>query len=162
MTALNAKHIQAKSASELVPDLLPHLRRSGIDAGEDEFTRKVVETLQPRSKTLKDMAQGARFYYVDTPEMDEKAAAKFLTPDVRDMLDQIADAIDAVSDFTQPSLEEIFKKVMEDFNLGFGKIAQPLRVAVTGTTVSPGIFEMLLALGKDRTVERIRRAARRI
>jgi glutamyl-tRNA synthetase len=162
MTALNAKHIQAKSASELVPDLLPHLRRSGIDAGEDEFTRKVVETLQPRSKTLKDMAQGARFYYVDTPEMDEKAAAKFLTPDVRDMRDQIADAIDAVSDFTQPSLEEIFKKVMEDFNLGFGKIAQPLRVAVTGTTVSPGIFEMLLALGKDRTVERIRRAARRI
>jgi glutamyl-tRNA synthetase len=162
MTALNAKHIQTKSASELVPDLLPHLRRSGIDAGEDEFTRKVVETLQPRSKTLKDMAQGARFYYVDTPEMDEKAAAKFLTPDVRDMLDQIADAIDAVSDFTQPSLEEIFKKVMEDFNLGFGKIAQPLRVAVTGTTVSPGIFEMLLALGKDRTVERIRRAARRI
>ncbi len=94
--------------------------------------------------------------------MDEKATAKFLTPDVREMLNQIADAIEALSDYTQPSLEEVFKNIMADYNLGFGKIAQPLRVAVTGTTVSPGIFEMLLALEKDRTVERIRRAARLI
>jgi glutamyl-tRNA synthetase len=162
MTALNAKHIQAKPPSELVPSLLPHLRHLGIDAADDAFTRKVVETLQPRSRTLKEMAQGARFYYVNEPEMDEKAAAKFLTPEVRDMLNQTAEAIDAVSDYTQPGLEEVFKKIMEDFHLGFGKIAQPMRVAVTGTTVSPGIFEMMLALGKDRTVQRIRRAAKRI
>ncbi|MEX1301613.1 MAG: glutamate--tRNA ligase, partial [Desulfotignum sp.] len=132
------------------------------DAADDAFTRKVVETLQPRSRTLKEMAQGARFYYVNEPEMDEKAAAKFLTPEVRDLLNQTADAIDAVSDYTQPGLEEVFKKIMEDFHLGFGKIAQPVRVAVTGTTVSPGIFEMMLALGKDRTVQRIRRVAKRI
>ncbi len=67
------------------------------------------------------MAQGARFYYVDTPEMDEKATAKFLTPDVREMLNQIADAIEALSDYTQPSLEEVFKNIMADYNLGFGK-----------------------------------------
>jgi glutamyl-tRNA synthetase len=162
MTALNAKHIQAKSPSELVPSLLPHLRRLGIDAADDPFTCRVVETLQPRSRTLKEMATAARFYYMDEPEMDEKAAAKFLTPEVRDMLNQTADAIDALSDYTQPGLEEVFKKIMDDFHLGFGKIAQPVRVAVTGTTVSPGIFEMMLALGKDRTVQRIRRAAKRI
>jgi glutamyl-tRNA synthetase len=162
MTALNAKHIQAKSPSELVPSLLPHLRHLGIDAADDPFTCRVVETLQPRSRTLKEMSEAARFYYVDEPEMDEKAAAKFLTPEVRDMLNQTADAIDAVSDYTQPALEEVFKKIMEEYHLGFGKIAQPLRVAVTGTTVSPGIFEMMLALGKDSTVQRIRRAAKRI
>ncbi len=160
MTALNAKHIQAKPAAELVSPLLPHLKTLGIEAADDLFTRQVVETLQPRSRTLKDMAAAARFYYVDAPEMDEKAVAKFLTPEVCDMLNQAADAIDAVSEYTQPALEEVFKKIMADFNLGFGKIAQPLRVAVTGTTVSPGIFEMLLVLGKDRTVQRIRRAAR--
>jgi glutamyl-tRNA synthetase len=162
MTALNAKHIQAKSPSELVPSLLPHLRQLGIDAADDPFTCRVVETLQPRSRTLKEMSEAARFYYVDEPEMDEKAAAKFLNPEVRDMLNQTADAIDAVSDYTQPALEEVFKKIMEEYHLGFGKIAQPLRVAVTGTTVSPGIFEMMLALGKDSTVQRIRRAAKRI
>ncbi|MFO7989875.1 MAG: glutamate--tRNA ligase [Desulfotignum sp.] len=160
MTALNAKHIQAKPAAELVSPLLPHLKTLGIEAADDLFTRQVVETLQPRSRTLKDMAAAARFYYVDAPEMDEKAVAKFLTPEVCDMLNQTADAIDAVSEYTQPALEEVFKKIMAEFNLGFGKIAQPLRVAVTGTTVSPGIFEMLLVLGKDRTVQRIRRAAR--
>ena len=160
MTALNAKHIQAKPAAELVSPLLPHLKTLGIEAADDLFTRQVVETLQPRSRTLKEMAAAARFYYVDTPEMDEKAVAKFLTPDVCDMLNQTADAIDAVSEYCEPVLEEVFKKIMADFNLGFGKIAQPLRVAVTGTTVSPGIFEMLLVLGKDRTVQRIRRAVR--
>lgn len=162
MTALNAKHIQTKSAQELVPSLLPHLQHLGIEAGDNLFTRQVVETLQPRSRTLKEMAEAARFYYLDEPEMDEKAVAKFLTPENRDMLNQAADAIEGVSEFTQPALEAVFKKIMEDCQLGFGKIAQPLRVAVTGTTVSPGIFEMLLALGKDRTVHRIRRAATRI
>jgi glutamyl-tRNA synthetase len=99
---------------------------------------------------------------MDEPEMDEKAVAKFLTPEVKDMLNQTADAIEALSEYTQPDLEAVFKKIMEKFDLGFGKIAQPLRVAVTGTTVSPGIFEMLLALGKERAVQRIRRAATRI
>jgi glutamyl-tRNA synthetase len=162
MTALNAKHIQAKPAAELVPSLLPHLRNHGIKAMDDLFTRQVVETLQPRSKTLTEMAAAARFYFLDEPEMDQKAVAKFLTPEVRDMLNQTADALEAVPEFTQPALEAVFKKIMEDYHLGFGKIAQPLRVAVTGTTVSPGIFEMLLVLGKDRTIQRIRLAATRI
>jgi glutamyl-tRNA synthetase len=162
MTALNAKHIQKKSAAELGPLFLPHLQHLGIDAADDAFTHQVIETLQLRSKTLKDMARAARFYYMDEPEMDEKAAARFLTPEMADMLNQAADAIEALSDYTQPALESVFKKIMADFNLGFGKIAQPLRVAITGTTVSPGIFEMLLILGKDKTVQRIRRAAGRM
>ena len=158
MTALNARHIQAKSAQELAPALLPLLKDQGIAAEDDAFTHKVIATLQPRSKTLVEMAASARFYYVDVPDLDEKAAAKFLTPDTAGILTRTADAIESLTDFTQENLEEIFKKIMADYDLGFGKIAQPLRVAVTGTTVSPGIFEMLLALGKDKTVFRIRRA----
>ncbi|MCF8092468.1 MAG: glutamate--tRNA ligase [Desulfotignum sp.] len=162
LTALNARHIQAKSAPDLAPSLLLLLKDLGIAAENDVFTHKVIETLQPRSKTLVEMAESARFYYVDAPDIDEKAAARFLTADTADMLTRIADAIDNLPDFTQDGLEKIFKKIMADFNLGFGKIAQPLRVAVTGTTVSPGIFEMLLALGKEKTVHRIRQAAARI
>ncbi|MEE4364264.1 MAG: glutamate--tRNA ligase [Desulfotignum sp.] len=158
MTALNARHIQAKSAQELAPALLPLLKDRDIAAENDTFTHKVIATLQPRSKTLVEMAASARFYYVDAPKLDEKAAAKFLTPDTADILTRAADAIESLTDFTQENLEEIFKKIMADWDLGFGKIAQPLRVAITGTTVSPGIFEMLLALGKDKTVFRIRRA----
>ncbi|MFU8769959.1 MAG: glutamate--tRNA ligase, partial [Desulfotignum sp.] len=158
MTALNAKHIQAKPASELAPSLLPLLREQKIDAADDRFTHMVIETLQPRSKTLVEMADAARFYYVETPEMDEKAAKKFLTPETAAVLSRTADAIEALPDFTQQALEKILQEIMAEFELGFGKLAQPLRVAITGTTVSPGIFEMLLALGKGRTVQRIRRA----
>jgi glutamyl-tRNA synthetase len=74
------------------------------------------------------------------------------------MLTKTADAIESLADYSQEPLEALFKSLMEDTGLGFGKIAQPLRVAVTGTTVSPGIFEMLLALGQEKTVQRIRKA----
>ncbi|WP_022667960.1 glutamate--tRNA ligase [Desulfospira joergensenii] len=158
LNALNAKHIQAQSPRELAPHLIPHLKELGIDAGDDEFTHGIIETLQPRSKTLKEMAQGAGFYYLDKVELDEKAAKKFLTPEIKGMLEAAALAIQALDAYTQENLENVFKKIMEDLDLKFGKIAQPLRVAVTGTTVSPGIFEMLLALGREKTVDRIHQA----
>ncbi|HCY85493.1 MAG TPA: glutamate--tRNA ligase, partial [Desulfobacteraceae bacterium] len=159
LTALNAKHIQKKNPGELAGELLPHLAELGIDAADDAFTRDVVETLQARSKTLVEMAQGAAFYYIDEITYEEKAAKKFLKPETADLLNRCATNIEALADYTHDSLETLFKSVMEDTGLGFGKIAQPLRVAVTGTTVSPGIFEMLLALGKDKTVDRIKKAA---
>jgi len=106
-----------------------------------------------------EMAQAAAFYYKDDLEFDEKAAKKFLKPEAASLLTRCGEGIDALDDYTQENLEDLFKAVMEETGLGFGKIAQPLRVAVTGTTVSPGIFEMLLALGKEKTVQRIHRAA---
>ena len=106
-----------------------------------------------------EMAEAAQFYYKEDIEFEEKAAKKFLKPETADLLNRCAADLDALTDFTQDAQEGIFKQIMEDTKLGFGKIAQPLRVAVTGTTVSPGIFEMLIALGKEKTVQRIKKAA---
>ncbi len=158
LLALNAKHIQAKSPKELGEHLLFHLEALGIEAQNDAFTQGVIETLQPRSKTLVEMARAAVFYYKEKIDFDEKAANKFLKPETMEMLTKAADAIQTLSDYTQENLENIFKQIMEETGLGFGKIAQPLRVAITGTTVSPGIFEMLLALGQPQTILRIRKA----
>ena len=158
LSALNAKHVQKKTPAELGPELRPHLEALDIAAQDDDYLHGAIETLQPRSKTLKDMAQGAIFYYQNPVRYDEKAAKKFLKPDTKPLLVHCADGIQALESYTQESLETLFKTVMEETGLGFGKIAQPLRVAVTGGTVSPGIFEMLLALGQDQTVDRIRQA----
>lgn len=155
---LNAKHIQKKSPAELGEALLPYLADLGITAENNAFTQGVVETLQPRAKTLVEMADGASFYYADTIDYDEKAANKFFKPEAADLLARCADDLEGLEDFSQASQETIFKKIMEETGLGFGKIAQPIRVAVTGTTVSPGLFEMLMVLGKDKTVDRLRRA----
>ncbi len=159
MTALNAKHIQAASSQKLTPHLIPLLKDLGVDAQNDAFTSNVIETLKPRSKTLVEMAQGAKFYYLDQVELEEKAAKKFLKPEAGQMLEACASAIQELEDYTEENLENVFKTIMDAFDLKFGKIAQPLRVAVTGTTVSPGIFEMLLALGQEKTVARILKAA---
>ncbi|MBF0230675.1 MAG: glutamate--tRNA ligase [Desulfamplus sp.] len=185
LTALNAKHIQSKSPSELAPFFLSNLEKIGIrpqieseasKAGlnfesESQDTsnsaldsslnlEKIIETLQPRSKTMVEMAEASKFYFKEEIEFDESSAKKFLKPDIIETLKISAEYIKSIdlSDFSEKNLEDVFKKVMEETNLKFGKIAQPLRVALTGTTVSPGIFEMMLALGKDRTVQRIERA----
>jgi len=158
LISLNSKHIQTKRPEELAGPLLFHLKNLGIDARNDAFTRGVIQTLQPRSKTLVDMAKGAAFYYQDDVRFDEKAAKKFLKPDILPVLQKSVDYIESLETYTQESLEDGFKKIMDETDLKFGKIAQPLRVAITGTTVSPGIFEMLLALGKEKTILRIKRA----
>ncbi len=158
LIALNSKHIQSKSPEELAGPLLFHLKNLGINAQNDSFTHGVIKTLQPRSKTRVEMAESAAFYYQDNVQFDETAAKKFLTPDIAAVLQKAADDINALEVYTQETLENIFKKIMEETKLKFGKIAQPLRVAITGTTVSPGIFEMLLALGKEKTILRIKSA----
>jgi len=158
LISLNAKHIQGKSPEELADHLLFHLNNLGIKAENDKFTQGVIETLQPRSKTLVDMAKAAEFYYLNEIEFDEKAADKFLNSDILDMLQKAAGYIDDIKEYNQEELENIFKQIMEETGLKFGKIAQPLRVALTGTTISPGIFEMLLALGRGKTIQRINKA----
>ncbi len=159
LTAINAKHIQAKPPQELADELIFQLETSGVTAANNEFTHEVIKTLQPRSKTMVDMAQAALFYYQDTVQFDEKAAKKFLKPEILDVLQKSAQGIKKMDAYTQETLEDLFKGIMEETGLKFGKIAQPLRVAVTGTTVSPGMFEMLLALGREKTIQRIEAAA---
>lgn len=160
LMALNSKHIQKKTPEKLAGPLLFHLKDLGIDAENGAFTRGVIQTLQPRSKTLVEMAEGAAFYYKDDVEYDKTAADKFLTPDILLVLKKSAERIETLEPYTHEALETIFKLIIEETGLKFGKIAQPLRVAVTGTTVSPGIFEMLLVLGKEKTIKRIRKAVR--
>ena len=158
LLALNARHIRNKSPKELGRYFLFHLRKFDIKAENDKFTQDVIQTLQPRSKTLVEMAKAALFYYQDKIEFDEKTAKEILTADTVDMLQQVAQYIEELKDYTQTGLENIFKQIMEETNLKFGKIVQPLRFAITGTTKSPGIFEMLLTLGKKKTVKRIKEA----
>ena len=165
LTALNAKHIQNKPSHEIAQALLPYLAAKGITKEEtDGRLEKAVETLQARSKTLVEMADASLFYFKKAIEIDEKADKKFLKPGAVDLLTKCADYIEALGEdgFTEKNLEGALKRVMDETELKFGKIAQPLRVALTGGTVSPGIFEMILALGKERTVQRIRAAVSHI
>jgi glutamyl-tRNA synthetase len=158
LQALNADHIQAASPDVLGPQLLPFLKAAGWNAADDDYLHRIIPTLQPRSKTLQEMADQAHFYYRDTIEFDEKAAKKFLKGNVYEPLKSLKSELDALDDFSEQSLESVFLELLGSFEIKLGKIAQPVRVALTGTSVSPGIYEVVAVLGKERVLPRLETA----
>ena len=158
LLALNADHIKAAPPAKIVPHLIPFLKEKGYDVSAGPYLEGVIKTLNARSKTLKEMADGAEFYFQENLIYDENAVKKFLTPAVLEPLTQLIAALEALETFTEKALEAAFATVLESAGLKFGKIAQPVRVALTGKTVSPGIFEIIEVLGKERVLSRLKKA----
>ncbi len=143
--------------------LLAHLQRfldaeAGRPVPVDDGLASLVELLRERSKTLLEMAQLARFYYVDALARDAKATAKFLKSEIAAPLRELRDALASVPSWDRASLEAAFQTVIERHGLQLGALAQPVRVAITGGTVSPPIFETLEVLGRDRSLARLTEA----
>jgi len=158
LLALNAEHIKNDSRAEIAGHVLPFIQARGLQVEHDTYLESVIGTLNKRSKTLIEMAEGAEFYYQKDITYDEKAARKNLTDSSIEILEILANRIEAIDKMDEPSLEDAFKNTMEETGLKLGKIAQPARVALTGKTISPGIFEMIETLGKDEAVRRLRKA----
>lgn len=160
LLALNADHIKAASPGNLSAHLLPFLKKRGCMAEQGDFLDSVIKTLNTRSKTLIDMADGALFYFQENVLYEEKAAKKFLKPASLEALKGLIDQLEPLESFNENNLENAFKKVMQTTGLKLGKIAQPVRVALTGKTVSPGIFEIIEVLGKKQVISRLQNAVR--
>jgi glutamyl-tRNA synthetase len=162
LLALNAEHIKATSPPQLVAPLTPFLNDCGIQFNDDDYICNVIETLAPRSKTLAEMAQAASFFYLEEITFEEKAARKFLKPATLKPLSLLMKKLADLPSYTQENLEDVFKDVMAQTGLKLGKIAQPVRVALTGKTASPGIFEIITILGPGRVIPRLEKAIRYI
>jgi glutamyl-tRNA synthetase len=158
LLSLNADHIRATPAQKLFEPLKPFLKQRGIEVKDTGLMIKVIETLHARSKTLDDMAEQALFYFADDIDYEEKAAKKFLKPTVLEALRLLETQFETIGDFTEENLENAFKAVMDQTGLKLGKIAQPVRVALTGKTASPGIFEVTAIIGKDKVISRLQKA----
>jgi len=158
MLSLNADHIKAAASASLIPHLMPFLEKLGCTAEGEPDLAQVIQTLNARSKTLEEMAEGALFYFQERVVYDEKAADKFLESSMLSPFSLLIHQLENASDFSGKCLETAFQSIMDQTGLKFGKIAQPVRVALTGKTVSPGIFEMIEALGKEKTLSRLNQA----
>ncbi len=156
---LNAHYIKMAEAGRIAELLVPFLARRGIETYHTAWLTDVVRTLQERSRTLEEMAEASEYFFREKPA-DPKAAAKFLTPEVAPVLEEIAREFAALSEFADDA-EETLKGVVERQG-GNLKIHQPIRVALTGGTASPGLFDVMKLLGKDEVVRRLTGAARRI
>jgi glutamyl-tRNA synthetase len=159
---LNHHYIQHADAGRLAELTLDLLKKDGIVAPgkepDPEWMRKLVSILTERSHTLVEMKTGAVPFLVDDITLDEKAMAKHLTPDVAPLLAELAAKLGTIEPFIHSELEKVFNALVAEKGIKLGKLAQPVRVALTGGTVSPGIFDVIEVMGKEKTVKRIEAA----
>jgi glutamyl-tRNA synthetase len=152
---LNQQHLMRSDPGKVVPYLKPHLTRLGIECDDESLLMQIVIAQRERVKTLKEMAENSRYFFGEAVQLDEKAAAKHLTSDAKALLQEFTIELKSVSTWTAPVLHEALKAFAEKRSLGLGKIAQPLRVAVTGSTISPPIDMTLEMIGRDRVLARL-------
>ncbi|AEH45189.1 glutamyl-tRNA synthetase [Thermodesulfatator indicus DSM 15286] len=164
LLALNAHYIRQEDTERLAEMVLPFLLRLGIkiDNPKDEKFLKAVESVKPRARTLKEMAEMMAFYFVPEVEYEEKAARKFLKPDILPVLEELLDALKNMPAFEEKALEDLFRGLAEKHQLKLKHVAQPVRVALTGRTVSPGLFEIMDILGKETVIKRLEKALQHI
>ena len=155
---LNSHYIKTGDPVRLADLLSPFLAHQGVSVAGGPDLIEVVKSLQERSSTLVEMAEGAVFYYLDEVVYDETAKAKFITADQKTMLQTVAEVFSPQTEFDHNNIEMAFAKVMDKTGLKFGKIGQPLRVVLTGGTASPGIYDIVAILGRERALKRIERA----
>ncbi len=111
--------------------------------------------LQPRAKTVLELIDLAQFIYAVRPITIETAAQALLTPEARELLRSVADTLGGLADWTVPEIDAAMRQLAETKGLKLGKVAQPLRAALTGRTVSPGIFEVMVLIGPEESMARL-------
>jgi glutamyl-tRNA synthetase len=161
---LNQHYIKSLPRDELVAMLTPFLAEVAGHAIEPtpELGR-LVELLRERGKTLRDMAEQAGFLVCEEVTYEEKAARKFLKENALPVLEDLHQQLARLEEWSEPALEQVFEEVRADHgNLGMGKLAQPVRVAISGRSATPGIYETLAVLGKPRSVGRIAKAIQHV
>ncbi len=163
---LNGHYIRAVSDRDLVGALLDFLPPSdrpaalhgNINSSMRTRLLKAMPGLKERAKTLRELAQNARFLF-ETPQPDEKALS-LLNREGRDILRNAYPVLAASTEWTASALDREVRQLAEQMNTKLGNIAQPLRAALTGSTTSPGIFEVMDALGREESLRRIERYSR--
>lgn len=156
---VNFHYMKTTPPQELAHAVKPFIAAKGYKVpADDAWLAKMVATLQERAKTLVELVELGRFYLTDTIDIPEQLLHKHFKPEVITPLERLRERLSAIDKWSAETIQSAFEKVLNEFHLGLGKIAQPVRVAVTGGTVSPGIFEVLDVLGKERTLTRVDRA----
>jgi glutamyl-tRNA synthetase len=155
---LNQQHIMRTPPERLAEHLKPQLAALGVVVDDDRKLAAVAKAQQERAKTLKEMAQNSVFFFNELAGYDEKAAKKNLTADSVAALSAILAKLSQLREWVAASLHDAVNQAAAELGVGMGKVAQPIRVAVSGTTVSPPIDVTLEVLGRDVTLARLERA----
>jgi len=156
---VNAHYIKETGDAEVAGLLIGFLAGLGINAENDARLEKIVATLKPRAETLVEMAEKAVFYFKAPESYDPKSRKKWWKPGAGQVLEKVRGLAESLDLNDENAIEEAFRKLAEEATGGkLGKVAQPIRLALTGTTVSPSLFEVISILGREEVIRRLDRA----
>lgn len=159
---LNSQYMINSDSLKLADLVMPYLVSENIISEgrtlDGRWLAGAITTLKERARTMVELAVRLRYYIVEYVDYDEKAKAKFLNEKSLPYLAELRESLASLADFSASELERVFKAIVEKNGIKLGNLAQPVRVAITGGTESPGIFEVLEIVGKEKTMKRLEKA----
>ncbi len=165
LTWINGHYMRELDLEYITEQTIPFMIKKGIITEEEardnfDYIKKVVEISRDRAKTLDELADTIAFFFKDVTEYEEKGVKKhFSKENAAKLLTLGAEALEKLEDFTHDKTEETFRNITADMGLKAAEIIHPTRLAITGRTVGPGLFDIIVLLGREKTVERMRKAA---
>jgi glutamyl-tRNA synthetase len=151
---LNQHYIKTSDPERVAKELAWHMQQLEIDTTRGPLLTDIVKAQAERAKTLREMAEKSRYFYSDV-QYNEESLRKAVTPDVIPALKAIRDGLANLQDWNKETIHQVISSIVEELSLKLGKVAQPIRVAVTGDTISPPIDITLVLLGREKTLERL-------
>jgi glutamyl-tRNA synthetase len=152
---LNSHYLKQSSDPELAGLLAPILQKKGYPNPDPAYSAKIASTLKMRAKTLVEMADTADFYLQEEIVYPPELVEKFFTPETVPPFEALITCLSSLSTWDGPGLENAFKDVMTQSGTTMKQLAHPIRLALTGKTASPGLFEVMEAMGPERTLRRL-------
>lgn len=152
---VNQEKIKALGPKELLEKSQWHFAQAGVVPEPDDFSSAVIGLIQERCKTLIDVVEQSRFFFSEVGDYDAAAVKKWVKPVSPDLLDSLIAKLEAVDDWRAENIQAAVQAVVDGHEVGFAKVAQPVRIAVTGNTVSPSIDQTLELLGKTTSMNRL-------
>lgn len=159
---LNQHYIKNSAPERVAKELAWHMQQLGIDTTNGPALTEIIRALCERAKTLREMAEKSRYFYTTEVVFNQEAVEKNLTPDVAPALKDIHQGLSHLTEWNKEAIHQVIVDTSEKMSLKLGKIAQPMRVAVTGDTISPPIDVTLFLLGQERVLSRLDTALKRI
>lgn len=163
LTWMNGQYLSELPLEKILPEAEIFFIKDGLVTKEwlaenKEYFAKLVDTVRVRVKTLQEVADASAYFFKDVEAYDEKGVAKHFKPEAAELLEKCIAALEADEVFDLTSTEAIYNKIAADNGLALGKVIHPTRLALTGRTVSPGMFDVMVLLGKEKTLARMRKA----
>ncbi|AFK87097.1 MULTISPECIES: glutamate--tRNA ligase [Thermoanaerobacterium] len=165
LTWLNGIYIRECDIDRLTKEVIPFLISKGLigDEYDYDYIRKIVIAVREREKTLSDIADAMSYYFKDDFSYDEKGVKKYFEKDgVENILREAIEILKKVDNFNLTETENAYRDLIERLNIKSGDLFHPTRLAISGRTFGPGLFDIMELLGKERTIERIEKAIKYI